>query len=81
MLSEIWRQLTRFRRGTQNALLPPVRASMPSREVASSIPSGSSNDGADKVLSQTEYNETTGQTEHVFMLDVDPLDTTEAPLG
>lgn len=81
MIAEIFRQLTRFRRGTVNQVLEPVRIGLTSREPVASVSPGSVNDGVGTVTSQTTYDENTGITRHVFMLGVDPLGADEAPLG
>lgn len=81
MIREILHQLNRFRQGIRDSLLQPIRTGIPSRESLDEIAVGTPDDGSSDVIEQTDYDPTTGITSHVFMLDIDPLEASEAPLG
>lgn len=80
MIREIFVQLKRFRSSLQRSVRAPVAVS-PLRERASEVPVGSANSGSANVVAQTTYHATTGRTSHLFMLDVDGLDSQDAELS
>jgi len=69
--------LRRFRDGIARFVSPPIRTESRVKETDTAAV-GTLNDGMTGGIAQTGYDGDTGRNWHVFMVDVDPVDDTEA---